>query len=147
MKRILTVTAIVLLAACLLTACNFNTNFSDTMGTTAAESTGKVENMLQALADGNTDAALALMHPDAVDKAENPIAQMSDFLAGRAVAEMNQTNLRVNTSSGTAGKTRQEVTNFQVILEDGTELYVAATYYSDKTGEGFVSFQLVLGVV
>jgi hypothetical protein len=87
------------------------------------------------------------MHPEAVAKADNRIPQMSDFLAGRTVAEMNQKGVRVNTSTGTAGKTRQEVTNFQVLLEDGTEIYVAATYYSDNAGEGFVSFQLVLGIV
>lgn len=147
MKRILAVTAMVLLAACLLTACNFTTNFSDTVGATAAESTEKVEEMLQALTDGDTDAALALMHPDAVERSGNPIAQMSNFLAGRTVAEMNQTGVRVNSSAGSSGKTRQEVTNFQVILEDGTEIYIAATYYSDKAGAGFVSFQLVLGIV
>lgn len=147
MKRILSLAVIVLLAGCLLSACNFTTNFSDTMGVTSAESTAKVEQMLQALVDGDTDAALALMHPDAADSAGDPIAQMSGFLAGRTVAEMNQTGVRVNTSTGSAGKTRQEVTNFQVILGDGTEIYVAATYYSDNAGEGFISFQLVLGVV
>ena len=112
-----------------------------------AESTEKVEQMLQALADGDTQTALTLMHPESVDRAEDRIDQMSDFLAGRTVTEMNRMGLRVNTSTGTAGKVRQEATNFQVILEDGTEIHIAATYCSNKAGEGFVSFQLVLGVV
>lgn len=146
MKRLCAVVAM-LLTLCLLTGCNFTTNFSDNVGMTSAESREKVEEMLQTLMDGDMDAALALMHPEAVAKAENPIAQMSDFLAGRTVAEMNQTGVRVNTSTGTAGKTRKEVTNFLVRLEDGTEIHIAATYYSDNAGEGFVSFQLVLGVV
>jgi hypothetical protein len=146
MKRFLAVVAM-LLILCLLTGCSFTTNYSDNVGKTAAESTEKVSQMLQALVDGDMDAAMALMHPEAVAKADNRIPQMSDFLAGRTVAEMNQKGVRVNTSTGTAGKTRQEVTNFQVLLEDGTEIYVAATYYSDNAGEGFVSFQLVLGIV
>lgn len=146
MRRMFAVVAM-LLAVCLLTGCSFTTNYSDNMGKTAAESREKVENMMQALAEGDTDAALALMHPDALDKAGSFMDQMCDFLAGRAVAEMEQAGVRVNTSTGTAGKSRQETTNFQVRLEDGTEIYVAATYYSNNAGEGFVSFQLVLGIV
>ena len=146
MKRFFAVMAM-LLTLCLLTGCSFTTNYSDNTGKTAAESTERVSQMLQALADGDTDAALALMHPEAVDKAGKFMDQMRDFLAGRAVAEMEQVGVRVNTSTGTAGKSHQEITNFQVRLEDGTEIYVAATYYSNNAGEGFVSFQLVLGIV
>ena len=146
MKRFSTLTA-VLLVACLLTACNFTTNFTDSVGVTEAESTEKVEQMLQALVDGNADAALALMHPGVAERAEAPIVQMNNFLSGRAVAEMTQTGVRVNTSTGTSGKTRQEATNFQVILDDGTEIYIAATYYENSDGAGFISFQLVLGIV
>lgn len=146
MKRMFAVVAM-LLALCLLTGCSFTTNYSDNMGKTETESREKVEDMLQALADGDTDAALALMHPEAVDKAGSFMDQMRDFLAGRNVAQMEQVGVRVNTSTGTAGKSRQEVTNFQVRLEDGTEIYVAATYFFNNAGEGFVSFQLVLGIV
>lgn len=146
MKRFLAVTAM-LLVVCLLTACNFTTNFTDSVGMTEAESREKVEQMLQALVDGDTDAALALMHPGAVERSETPIIQMSNYLSGHTVAKMTQTGVRVNTSSGTAGKIRQEATTFQVNLDDGAEVYIAATYYENSDGAGFISFQLILGIV
>lgn len=146
MKRwICTFTAVALL--CLLSACSFTTNFSDSTGNSKMQTAAKVEEMMTALAGDDMDTALSLMHPEVAGNSEAAIAQMRDYLAGRKMSELNQMGVSVNTSTGTSGQTRREEATFQVIFEDETEVYLSAAYYSDNSGEGFASFQLVLGVV
>ena len=146
MRRFLAVFAVVTAVLCLCAACNFTSNLSDALGA-QTESREIVEKMLQALVEGDTDGALALMHPTTAETASGAVSQMCDFLNGRGVTELTQTSVRVNFSAGTGGKSRQEVASYQVILEDSSEIYVTATYSSDGRGEGFVSFQIVLGVI
>ena len=140
----LTLTAVLVLMLC---ACNFTTNFSDSMGMTSAECVPEVEIVLQALTDGKIDEAKNHFHPDERENISDALAQMCDYLNGRVVSELTQQSFRVNTSTGTAGKIRQEAVTMKVVLEDGTVCYLSATHRSDNNGEGFVSFQLVLGVV
>ena len=140
----LTLAAVLVLMLC---ACNFTTNFSDSMGMTSAECVPEVEIVLQALTDGEIDEAKNHFHPDKRENISDALAQMCDYLDGRAVSELTQQSLRVNTSTGTAGKVRQEAVTMKVVLEDGTVCYLSATHRGDNDGEGFVSFQLVLGVV
>ena len=45
------------------------------------------------------------------------------------------------------GKARQEQVAYQVTLTDGSVIYLNVVYLSNTAGAGFVSFQLVLGVV
>jgi hypothetical protein len=135
-----------LMVICCLTACNFTSSMLDAAGG-KLQATSKVEDMMTAMAENRLEDAKALMHPTAAGKSVDPIAQMSAFLVGRKVTNMQQTTINVNTSTGTSGKTRQESASFQVKLDDGTTIHLAVTYLSNKAGEGFTSFQLVLGVV
>lgn len=139
-----------LLAAALLltlTACNFTSNFHDNLGVTEAQCTGQVEEMLQELAEADLAAALEKMHPGVADRAENGLEQLRDYMEGRKVLKLNLQGVSRNTSSGSAGKVEQEQAAFQVVLSDGTIIYISAVYRTDNDGAGFVSFQLVLGVV
>jgi hypothetical protein len=111
-----------------------------------AESKPATEQMLAALAQSNDTDAKKLMHPDAKD-ADNGIAQMTAFLAGREARTIEVQNVNVNTSSGTSGKMRQEQVSYKVTLSDNTVIYISAVHLSNKAGTGFISFQLVLGVV
>ena len=146
MKKVLCITLAAVLTF-LLCACNFTTNLSDSMGMTSAECIPEVEAVLQALTDDKPDEAKAYFHPDMAENTGDALAQMSDYLDGRKVSELTQQGLKVNTSTGTAGKIRQEAVTMKVVLEDGTVCYLSATHRTDNAGEGFVSFQLVLGVV
>ena len=101
----LTLTAVLVLMLC---ACNFTTNFSDSMGMTSAECVPEVEIVLQALTDGKIDEAKNHFHPDERENISDALAQMCDYLNGRVVSELTQQSFRVNTSTGTAGKIRQE---------------------------------------
>lgn len=107
----------------------------------------EVEDMMEALSESDLNDAQELMHPSVTDDSENGLAQMGDYLAGRKVAELEQQGVRVNTSTGTGGKTRQEQGTFLVTLEDGAAFYISVVHLSDDAGEGFVSFQMMLGVV
>lgn len=112
-----------------------------------AESTPKVEEMMQALAENRTSDAKALLHPQKAEQAEAALTQLSAFLAGREVDALEQRNININSFSGTSGKTRQEQVSYQVTLTDGAVIYLNVVYLSDNAGTGFSSFQLVLGVV
>ena len=146
MKKLL---CLLLLPALLLTltACNFSTNFHDNLGVTEAQCTDQVEQLLQALTEDDLAAALETMHPGTADWAESGLEQLRDYLAGRKVLKLNLQGVSRNTSSGSSGKVEQEQAAFQAVLADGTVCYISAVYRTDKDGAGFVSFQLILGVV
>ena len=136
----------VVVALCLLTACNFSTNFSNA-GSNQMQATPKVQEMMNLLAANDPAAAVKMMHPDVAGKADKAIAQMADYVAGRKTTQLQLINFNVSTSSGTSGKIRQEKVVYQTTLEDGEMIYLSATYVSGSTGEGFASFQIVLGAV
>ena len=146
MKRMICFALVLLVSLGCLTACNFTQNMSGAFAG-EAEATPKVEEMMAALADDNTSDAKALMHPQVAETSDNAIAQMRDYLAGRKVSAMELININVNTSTGTAGTTRQERVGYKVTLNDGAVIYLNAVYLSNNQGAGFASFQLVLGVV
>lgn len=146
MKKLVCILLVsVLLLGC-LSGCNFTERMSGAFAG-QAEATPKVEQMLAALAQDSTADAKALLHPQAAETADAAIAQMSDYLAGRNVKTVALINLNVSTSTGTAGKVRQENGGYRVTLEDDTVVYINAVYLSNPQGTGFSSFQLVLGVV
>ncbi len=146
MKKRICLTIVLLMVMCCLTACHFTSNMTGMVGG-KMQASSKVEDMMTAMAENRLEDAKTLMHPTAAGKSDDPIAQMSAFLAGRKVTNMQQTAINVSTSTGTSGKTRQESASFQVTLDDGTTIHLSATYLSNNAGEGFTSFQLVLGVV
>ena len=138
--------ALVVLVLGSFTACNFTQNMSGAIAG-EAEATPKVEEMMAALAAGNTVDAKALLHPQAAETAESAIVQMSAYLAGGKAAAMELTGITVNTSTGTSGNVRQERVNYRITLADSDMIYINAVYLSNNQGTGFASFQLVLGVV
>ena len=99
------------------------------------------------------DAALKLMHPSVLEtdqERENVKAmlqQMMDFVDGRQFQNLSQASLNVNSSTGTAGQIKRESASFQVTLDETTNCYLAVVYLTQNGKTGFVSYQLVLGVV
>lgn len=144
-KRICFALFVLTLTLC-LTACNFSANMTSSLPANA-EATPKVEEMLAALAENRTDDAKALMHPQAAEKADAAIAQMSNYLAGRTVTALEAKSTNIRTSAGTSGKMRQEQVAYQATLTDGEVIYFNTLYLTNDAGAGFASFQLVLGVV
>jgi len=146
MKKIVCFSLVLLALLGCLTACNFTQNASGVLAG-EAEATPKVKEMMAALADDNASGAKALLHPQVAEASDTAIAQMSDYLAGRKASAIELSNLNVNTTTGTAGKTRQEQAAYRVTLTDGSVVFLNVVYFSNNQGSGFASFQLVLGVV
>lgn len=147
MKRAIPFLAVMLAVLCLVTACRFTSNFSDSTGSSVMKAAPKVEQMLSALSDGDVESALVLMYPERAAISESGLAQMCDYLAGRKIAQTESKGVTRQESSGTNGVTSQENGTFRVVLEDGTEFFVSVSYYTAGSAEGFLSFQLVLGVI
>ena len=146
MKKIICFALVLLVLLGCLTACNFTKNMTGAIAD-EAESTPKAEKMMAALADDNTSDAKALLHPQVAEISDNAIAQMSAYLAGRKANAIELSGISINTSTGTAGKIREEQAAYQVTLADGAVIFLNTVYLSDNEGTGFVSFQIVLGVI
>ena len=146
MKKIICFSLVLLALLGCLTACNFTQNMSGAIAG-EAEATPKVEEMMAALAEDNTSDAKALLHPQVAETSDNAIAQMSAYLAGRKANTIELISINISTSTGTAGKTRQERVGYKVTLTDGAVIFLNAVHLSNNQGVGFASFQVVLGVV
>lgn len=146
MKKLICVVLSMLTLLCCLTACNFTQNMSGALAG-EAEATPKAEKMMAALAKNSTDEAKALLHAKASGFLDTGITQMSDYLDGREVSSMSLISINVNTTKGAAGNSRQERVGYTATLSDGTIIYINAVYLSDQTDAGFLSFQIVLGIV
>ena len=146
MKKTICLTLVILGIISCLTACNFTTNISGAMKD-KAESTPRVEEMMSLMTENRVSDAKALLHPQASEKADDAIEQMASYIDGRSVSSMELVNINIHSSTGTSGKMRQERVGYQVTLTDGEIVYLNAVYLSDNAGNGFVSFQLVLGIV
>lgn len=146
MKKVFCLSLVLAVLVGCLAACNVQSNLSGALAG-AAESTPKVEEMMQALAENRASDAKALLHPQKAEQAEAALTQLSAYLAGRKADALEQININIKTFSGASGKTRQEQVSYQVTLTDGAVIYLNVVYLSDNAGTGFSSFQLVLGVV
>ena len=135
-----------------LTGCNFNSTFTDSVGTKEMAAKEQVAQMMEALTYKDMDAALALMHPDVLADAKNKeivtdrLQQMMDYVDSRKVLSLTQQSLNVKSSSGTAGNVKQEQAAFQVMFAEET-VYISVVYLTQNGSSGFTSYQLVLGVV
>ena len=125
-----------------LTSCNFNISGS----ILDATSTPKVEAMMEALADGDLASAKALLHPSITDGEANLI-QMADYLDGREVSSLEVIGKNLTSSVGSGGNMIREQVNYEVTLADSTVIYLTTVYLSNDAGAGFVSFQMILGMV
>lgn len=146
MKRFLSVFFVLLLMIICLTSCNFTQNMSGALAG-SAEATSKVEEVMKNLAEDGVSDSKSLMHPRIAEKSEAALTQICDYLDGREASSIEVKNINISTSTGTSGKVRQEQVVYQVTLDDGAVIYLNVDYLSDNEGTGFVSFQLVLGVV
>ena len=144
-KLICWVLVLMVVLTCLL-SCTFSQNLSGSFAG-EAESTAKVEEMMTALAENRLSDAKSLMHPQAAEKSDAAIDQMSSYIDCRKVDSMELTSINVNSSTGTNGETREEKVTYQVALDDGVVIHLNVVYLSDNDGTGFSSFQLVIGVV
>lgn len=138
MKQFFQVTMCILLVGTLLCACG--ANFKAEAGPVARE-------MMNALEQGDAEAAAKLMHPDAaeqIDDLDKSIASMIEFLDGRNTAELKQTSVNIKNMVGTnAGK--YENGTFRAVLDDETVLKIEYTYLKNAAGSGFTSFYLSIG--
>lgn len=146
MKRFIGFSLVTLVLICCLASCNFTQNLSGEL-VKESEAAPKVEEMLTALAENRISDAKGLMHSQKAENADAALTQMSEYLEGRKAESLTVTGINVNTSSGASGKSRQETVSYRVMLADGDVIYLSVVYLSDNDGAGFISFQLVLGVV
>ena len=143
MKKKICLVLIILSVIGCLTACNFTLNNAKD----EAESTPFVEEMLAALTSDNISEAEALLHPATNDSAREALNQMIAYLNGKKISSTELINVNFTSSVGTAGKVHQEQVNYRLKLDNIETVYINAVYLSNDEGTGFVSFQLVLGLV
>ena len=146
MKKTVCCLLILLSVLSCLMACNFTTNVSGNLAG-EAESFSNVEEMMAALAEDSTSDAKQMMHPKSAENSDAAIIQMSTYLAGREAVSIQQVSIDVKTTNGASGKTKKERATYTATLSDGDIIYLSVTYLSDSDGDGFTSFQLVLGVI
>ena len=146
MKKWVCVTLAVLVMLTGLTACSFTKRLANELAD-EAEATPREESMLTALVGNQPSDAKALMHPQVADRSDEPIAQMIAYLAGREIRDLELNSINVSTSAGTGGKARQEKLTYKVTLDEDEVIYLNLAYQSDAQGIGFMSFQVVLGIV
>ena len=146
MKKFICFSLVMILILTVLTSCNFTQTLTGAAANNA-QSTPKVEAMMSALAEDRMSDAEALMHPEVKEKSDSGISQIKLYLNGRETSGMTLQSINVTNSVGTSGKARQEQVAFKTILSDGEIVYINAFYLSNNAGEGFISFQMVLGVI
>lgn len=140
MKKILSITALLLVFTLALTACNLDVDIT-------AQAEPQIREMLNALTAGDGEAAEAQLHPSRADGATDAaIAAMIDLLGGREVESCTQVSLHVNTSAGTKGTARTESGTVHLLFTDGTDLRLQYAYVSDNNGQGFATFEFLVGV-
>jgi len=146
MKKAICLTLVILSIASCLTACSFTSNIMNVQKD-KAESTPKVEEMMSAMAEKSVSDATSLLHPEAKEKADDAIEQIVSYVNGRSVSSMELININVSSSTSTSGKMRKEQAVYQVAMDDGEIFYLSTVYVTNNDGDGFISFQLVLGIV
>ena len=146
MKRLFCLILVLAMSVCCLAACNFTQNIAGKMESDT-ESAPLVSEMMDALCEGQKQAALTLMHPALTESAGAAIDQMISYLSGKQTVSSKLLNINVSSSRGTSGKTLQEQLVYEIEMSNGEIIYINATYVSDKDGAGFASFQLILGAV
>lgn len=135
-----------------LVGCNFNSSFTDSLGVKEMAAKQQVADMLEAMTQKDMEAVLALMYPDLLadevkkESVIDQLQQIMDYVDGRKVLSLTQQSINVKNSSGTAGTVKQEQAVFQVMFAEET-VYVSVTYLTQNGKSGFISYQLVLGVV
>ena len=146
MKKAICLTLVILSIASCLTGCSFTSNIMNVQKD-KAESTPKVEEMMSAMTEKSVSDATSLLHPEANENADDAIEQIVSYVNGRSVSSMELMNINVSSSTSTSGKMRKEQAVYQVAMDDGEIFYLNTVYVTNNDGDGFISFQLVLGIV
>ena len=140
MKKLLSVTALLLVFALTLTACGLDVDLT-------AQAEPYIKEMLAVLSAGDADTAKTLLHPNRVDGAtDGAIAAMIDLLGGREVSDCVQVTINVEIGTDTKGTARTESGMVHILFTDGTDLRLNYSYVSDNGGAGFATFEFVVGV-
>ncbi len=145
MKRFLFIALILISVVLCFTSCNF---YTETSGDINGDSDVLpiVEEMMIDLSQKQLSDAKDLMHPSVVGNSDGGLKQLSDYMEGRKVTSIQQTDSYIKSSKGTSGNIREEQLTCTVTLDDGENISLFAAYLSDKDGVGFTSFQIALGV-
>ena len=144
MKKILCLMLALLAMLTCLTSCNFNIQSAITDKVTSKE---QAEEMISHLSARRMTDAVSLMHPEKSEGSQQALGQIATYLNGRTVKNMDVVGVNFTSSVGTNGNTSQEQVSYQATLSDGAVVYLSTVYVKSAAGEGFVSFQMVLGVV
>ena len=144
MKKILCLTLALLAMLACLTSCNFNIQNAITDKVTSKE---QAEEMMSHLSARRMTDAVSLMHPEKSEGADKSLGQIAAYLNGRTVKKMDVVGVNFTSSVGAKGNISQEQVSYQVSLSDGAVVYLSTVYVKSDAGEGFISFQMVLGVV
>ena len=129
MKKVFSLSLVLAVLVGCLAACNVQSNLSGALAG-AAESTPKVEEMMQALAENRASDAKALLHPQKAEQAEAALTQLSAYLAGRKADVLEQININIKTFSGASGKNTLHET-----LRKGRTVRAAGLLHIDESGE------------
>ena len=151
MKKI---TALLLITVLILplAGCNFNSSISDSGGNLEMEAKQRVADMLEAMTQKDMEAVLALMYPDLLEDeikklpVIDQLQQIMDYVDGRKVLSLEQQIVNVQNSSGTASTVKREQAVFKVGFAEET-VYISVTYLTQNGKSGFISYQMILGVV
>ena len=107
MKKIL----VVLLCITLILSCN-------SCAFLKMKAEPKVEAMLAALAEGDRETALEMLHPDVRAEGEG-LEQLIDMIDGRKVEKLTCVGIWKNTSVGSNGTVKKEGGSFLAVFDDG----------------------------
>ena len=139
--------AFILILSTLLSLCGCSFLNVHSSGIGQSEYKEQAQRLLDALSDGDIKAAVAMMHPDAQMEANAGLRQIVGYLDGRKVVSMEQMRINKQSSSTLEGRASLEQAGFDLKLDDGTACSVSMAYLEDPAGKGFLSVQLILGVV
>lgn len=143
MKRRISTIAVLSLSLFVLIFCLTSCGFHLAVGKLTV--TPKAEEMLTAISENRAEDAKAMMHPSYTEDANLGIEQMSGYLLGKEAEEMTAITFDISTSYG-SDKVRRETATYQVRFTDGDIAHISVDHLSDSEGEGFLSFQLILGI-
>jgi len=147
MRKLICVALVLIVFIGGLTACNFTKKVSGAIAG-EAEATPKVEEVMIALSEDRISDVKSLMHPQISESLnDSSITQLGNYLAGRKVSSMEINDISINSSTSISGNSREEKISYKVTLDDTEVIYLSVFYLSNSEGVGFVSFQMVLGVV
>ncbi len=132
MKRFLSLTALIL-ALALLSGCSMK-----------MEAKPMIDDMLEALAGEDIQAALALLHPSLHDQEniEASVQRLAEYLGGRVATKKRTESFQINKGTGSNGKFRTETGVVVLTLDDESTATLEFVYLSDSEGEGFTGFHI-----